>query len=266
MKQISILGCGWLGLPLAKRFIEKGIVIKGSTTSEEKLEMLSENKIVPFLLKLQEEKVIGDVGTFLKDSQVLIVDVPPKLRGENKENFVAKIQRLIPFIESSTVEKVLFVSSTSVYNDCNVTVTETTVPQPDSEGGKQLLVVEALLQGNLSFKTTILRFGGLIGPDRNPARFLAGKKNLEHSKAPVNLIHQEDCIGIIENILANQSWGEVYNAVHPDHPTREGYYIPKAIEAGLEPPSFDPNSELKFKIVSSDKILNQLNYIFVKPL
>jgi hypothetical protein len=38
---------------------------------------------------------------------------------------------------------------------------------PDSEGGRQLVLVESLLQKNTDFKTTILRFGGLIGDDRN---------------------------------------------------------------------------------------------------
>jgi nucleoside-diphosphate-sugar epimerase len=266
MKQISILGCGWLGLPLAKRLIEKGITIKGSTTSKSKLAILSENNIVSFLVKLEEQEVVGNIKAFLKNSEIVIIDVPPKLRGENTENFVSKISTLIPYIERSSVEKVLFVSSTSVYHDSNETVTELTIPQPDSEGGKQLLHVETLLLQNIHFKTTVLRFGGLIGNERNPARFLAGKKNLDNPEAPVNLIHQEDCIGIIEKIIEMECWGEVYNAVYPSHPTRAKYYTQKAIEAGLELPSFNQNSEVKFKTVSSDKILNQLNYNFVKPL
>jgi hypothetical protein len=53
-------------------------------------------------------------------------------------------------------------------------VTEETVLNPDSEGGKQLAIVEGVLQGNSRFKTTILRFGG---EDRNPIRFLAGRKS-----------------------------------------------------------------------------------------
>ncbi len=266
MEQISILGCGWLGFQLAKSLIKKGVVVNGSTTSESKLTLLSEKNISPFLIKLEEHEVIGDIKSFMEGTHILIIDVPPKLRGENKENFVSKMITLIPFIEASSVEKVLFVSSTSVYNDCNETVTELTIPQPDSEGGKQLLEVESLLQQNTNFKTTILRFGGLIGEDRNPGRFLAGKKNIENPEAPINLIHQDDCIGIIEKIIEVQSWGEVYNAVNPSHPTREKYYTQKAIAAGLELPLFDHNSEQKFKIVSSDKILKKLSYSFVKPL
>jgi len=36
MTQISILGCGWLGLPLAKAILENEFSVKGSTTSREK--------------------------------------------------------------------------------------------------------------------------------------------------------------------------------------------------------------------------------------
>ena len=38
--QVSILGCGWLGLPLAKSLIEKGFSVNGSTTSVEKIPIL----------------------------------------------------------------------------------------------------------------------------------------------------------------------------------------------------------------------------------
>jgi nucleoside-diphosphate-sugar epimerase len=53
-------------------------------------------------------------------------------------------------------------------------VTEETDLKPESEGGRQLVIVEKLLQMNSRFKTTVLRFGGLIGEDRNP--YIAGRK------------------------------------------------------------------------------------------
>ncbi|WP_258929292.1 hypothetical protein [Flavobacterium davisii] len=48
------------------------------------------------------------------------------------------------------------------------------MPQKDS--GKALLIVEKMLLNQIQFKTTIIRFSGLIGYDRMPWRFLAGKK------------------------------------------------------------------------------------------
>ncbi|WP_310554671.1 SDR family NAD(P)-dependent oxidoreductase [Flavobacterium sp.] len=282
--QISILGCGWLGLPLAVSLLDDGFLVKGSTTSESKLSELEEKGIDSFLIVLSEKDIIGNVRDFLNDSEILIIDIPPKLRRIDKENFVSKISNLIPFIEKSSVKKVLFVSSTSVYADNNLVVTEETIAKPDSESGKQLLEVEAILQNNKYFKTTVLRFGGLIGLDRHPVKYMAGRNNIENPKAPVNLIAISDCIGIIKKIvnyreLAEgsselvegsselvEAWGEIFNAVNPKHPTKKEYYTQKAIDFGLAIPNFDSNSKNDFKIVSSEKVIEILKYTFIENL
>ena len=107
MKQISILGCGWLGLPLAKSLIEKGSLIKGSTTSVEKIPILENYGILPFHVTLSAvERLVGEkeIPLFLENSEILIINIPPKLRENSKEDFVQKIQNLIPFIEKATVK------------------------------------------------------------------------------------------------------------------------------------------------------------------
>ena len=266
MKQISILGCGWLGLPLAKSLLEKGFLVKGSTTSIEKISILKNNGITPFQISLGEDKIEGEIDLFLANSEILIIDIPPKLRGDSKENFVEKIKNLIPFIEKSSVEKVVFVSSTSVYSDDNSTITEAFKPNPDSESGKQLVESEKILQSNSNFKTTILRFGGLIGENRHPIKFLAGKINIENPNAPINLIHQEDCIGIITSIIKHEIFGETFNAVAPFHPTRKEYYIQKAITNGLPLPEFDESKPSVGKLILSTKIEEVLGYTFKKEL
>lgn len=269
MTQISILGCGWLGLPLAKSLIAKRRSVNGSTTSENKLQILKDSGINSYLVTLESESISETIIPFLSKSEILIIDIPPKLRATNSDTsdsqrkiFVEKIKTLIPFIEQSTVKKVLFVSSTSVYGDENDFITEETNPNPETESGKQLLLAEALLQENKNFETTILRFGGLIGEDRHPVKFLAGKENLENHDAPVNLIHQNDCINIIEEIIYQSKWNEVFNAVVPFHPTREEYYTQKAKEQGLVLPKFNNQKSNIKKIISSEKVENSLNYLF----
>ncbi len=265
MKQISILGCGWLGFPLAKSLHQKGFRVYGSTTSVEKISVLENAGITPFSLRLSEDNLEGDINSFLKNSEILIVDIPPKLKGNSTENFASKIQNLIPFIEKSSVKKVLFVSSTSVYSEDNTTVTEDTIPNPETESGKQLVEVEKLLQSNKSFQTTVIRFGGLIGENRHPIQFLAGRTNIENPDGPINLIHQMDCIGIIETILQQDSKGnETFNAVAPYHPTRKEYYTQKALELNLPLPEFNESKASIGKLISSDKVEQVLGYSFTK--
>lgn len=265
MAQISILGCGWLGLPLAKALLENEFSVKGSTTSIEKLSVLENLGIHPYLILLAEEKTTGNIEDFLANSKILIIDIPPKLRGDAKENFVSKIKNTIPFIENSSIEKVLFISSTSVYGDNNSLVTEETELNSDTESGKQLVQVEQLLQSNPNFQTTVIRFGGLIGEDRHPIYFLAGRKNLENANAPINLIHQEDCIGIIQKIIELDCWNETFNAAAPFHPSRQEYYTKKASEFNLDLPEFDSENRIFGKTISSDKVGNVLKYTFAKP-
>ncbi|KAF2080501.1 SDR family oxidoreductase [Flavobacterium sharifuzzamanii] len=267
MTKISILGCGWLGFPLAKALLKKGISVNGSTTSENKLPILKEAGINPFLVTVESEDVSENITDFLAESEILIIDIPPKLRtvdpSSEKKAFVEKIKNLIPFIEKSTIKKVLFVSSTSVYGDDNGLVTEESIPNPDTESGKQLVLAEKLLQENQYFETTILRFGGLIGEDRHPIKFLAGKENIENPDAPINLIHQKDCIGVIEAIINQSKRNEVFNAVAPFHPTREEYYTSKAIEMDLALPKFSSQQSDIKKVISSEKIERKLQYKFI---
>lgn len=271
MTQISILGCGWLGLPLAKALLKAGFQVKGSTTSAEKLVTLENIGVQSFLLALDSNAVPNVFANFLTTSETLIIAIPPKLRGKNKDysdvdnnSFVKKIENILLFIQKSTIKNVLFISSTAVYGEANEVIDENTIPAPVTESGKQLLEIEQLLLANTHFKTTILRFGGLIGEDRNPARFLAGKENVANPEAPINLIHLQDCIGIVLKILETNSWNTTLNAVTPFHPSRASYYTEKALEEKLIPPTFNYENPSIGKTILSDYLIEKLNYTFTK--
>ncbi|QEE48661.1 SDR family oxidoreductase [Flavobacterium alkalisoli] len=261
--QISILGIGWLGLPLAQSLLQKGFTVKGSVTSAEKLELLKEHNIIPYQVSLTANTVEGDIANFLSKSDVLIINIPPKLRNADSENFTDKIKALIPYIEQSGIEKVLFVSSISVYGEKNAgIVTEETTPFPDTESGKQLLETEKLLSENKKFKTTLLRFAGLIGAERHPVYHLAGKENLPNANTPVNLIDRNDCVAVIEKIIEKNTWEETFNAASPEHPTRKEYYTKKAKELNLTAPTFLTDDKKEGKIISSEKITSVLGHLF----
>lgn len=266
--QISIVGCGWLGLPLAKTLIKKGFKIKGTTTSKNKLQLLLKEQIDAFYLKTSPEGFEGNLQDSLSKSDILILNIPPGLRKNPDQNYFSQIKNLIPYLEDSKIKKILFISSTSVYSDETSfpKITEKTLPNPDTESGKQLLQVEELLQNNPNFKTTILRFAGLIGEDRHPAKQLSGKTQLQNPEAPVNLIHLNDCIGIILKIIELDIFGETFNASTNPHPSKQDYYssICKSLELPI--PNYDLTQKSKGKIILSQKLEHLLNYKFQIPL
>lgn len=259
---ISILGCGWLGFPLAVELIKEGKSVNGSTTSLDKIDSLKRHGINPFLIDLRSDDFTSELVTFLK-SDLIIIAIPPRVKAQN--DYYNQISNLIPFVENSTVKKVIFISSTSVYSNTNTELTEEFQGVPDSASGKVLLEVEKLLQQNKEFDTTILRMAGLYGLDRKPGRFLAGKKELKNRDGAVNLIHQDDCIGIISKIIEKNVWNEVFNCSSDKHPSRKEFYSKAALTLGLKPPEFLDNSLSSYKIISNLKLKRILDYQFKHP-
>ncbi|MDH7447471.1 cupin [Aquimarina sp. 2201CG14-23] len=267
-KQISIMGTGWLGFPLAIALLDENYKVKGSTTSETKLKQLQEKDIASYQVSITENGPKGSIDSFLDESEILIINIPPGLRRNPESNFVGKIQSLIPRIEQSTIEKVLFISSTSVFADLDgfPMISSKTIPNAVSNAGKQLIETEQILLNNQNFETTILRFAGLFDERRHPATMLSKRKNIKNPLAPVNLIHREDCIGIIKKIIETDSWNNTFNASYPDHPLKSEYYSTICKQMELPIPDYDFETSSKGKVIDSSNVQDVLNYTFKRGL
>src|SRR5690606_21849966 len=144
-KKIGILGCGWLGFPLAKHFIKKGYQVRGSTTSLDKIVSLALHDINPFLIAIHNHHSEGNLDYFLKDLDVLIISVPAKLKANPESNFVSKIKRLIERIKKSKTTNIILVRSTCVYGKSLAVVDEGSPSLPETSSGRQVLDVVKLL-------------------------------------------------------------------------------------------------------------------------
>ena len=260
---ISILGCGWLGLPLAKSFINDGVKVKGSTTSPEKLPLLEAAGIEPYLVHFSMESDPGLLSDFL-DADVLIISVPPGRNPHKQENYFHLLNSLTSAIDKSSISKIIFISSTSVYGETNEKFSEKDAPKPDSPAGERMLSAEQLISREIKIPVLILRLAGLIGPSRHPGRFFAGKADIPNGLSTVNLIHQLDAIGIIRKLIDTDAAPGIYNGCAPNHPTRQEFYTLAAQKLGTELPIFLPEKD-KWKIISSDKVERDLQYEFQVP-
>ena len=201
VKKIGVLGCGWLGLPLAKKLIDEGHKVKGSTTQKEKISSLKSLGIAPFIVRCSEDNCDG-LDLFLQEVEVLILTLPPGLRQNPKRRFDLVIEQIVKRLVDSAVQEVVFISSTSVYGDARGDIREETPTLRITESGKQLLLCEEMLLTSPSFKTTVLRFGGLIGPQRHPIYSLAKRAFIDNPNGIINFIHLEDCLQCLLAILA----------------------------------------------------------------
>ncbi|MFQ3297821.1 MAG: nucleoside-diphosphate-sugar epimerase [Polaribacter sp.] len=246
MNNVSILGCGWLGKPLATSFLEAGFAVKGSTTSEEKIETLEALGIDTYLVNISE---FEEFEAFL-ETDILIIAITSK--------DIDGFERLIAKIQEANIQKVIFISATSVYGKLNKVMTE-----EDAVLKTPLAAIETLFRENTFFETTIIRFSGLFGGNRNPANWFKDGRKIPQPKGFVNMIHREDCIEIIHEVIAQNCWNTTFNACANHHPTRKEFYCIAKLSAGFKEPEFEVPEIYEWKIISSEKVQRILGYEFI---
>lgn len=262
---ISILGCGWLGMPLGQQLVKDGHIVKGSTTTPDKLDTIRTTGMQPFLIKIEEELIGNRLNDFFT-TDLLILNIPPGRRDPNvEERHPQQIRAVAEWLIAGEVKKLLFISSTGVYPNLNRVVTEADETNPERASSSALVIAENYLQLQNAFQTTILRMAGLVGGNRKAGRFLAGKTNVPNGNAPINLVHREDCIQVIREVINMQKWGEIYNVCADEHPTKKEFYIAQAYKGDYTPPTFHEDEEVSYKIISNQKLKTALAYTFKHP-
>jgi nucleoside-diphosphate-sugar epimerase len=258
MKTISILGCGWLGLPLGETLVRSGYHVKGSTTKEEKLIQLQNVGIIPYQIQL-EPHIKGEIGDFF-ESDIVVISIPPRAQKGDSNFYKQQMQAVLGQMKGGN-SKVLFISSTAVYlAENNEVVEEDASPEAVTRAGIRLLEVEQVFTGSV-VETTVLRFGGLYGPNRHPGKFLAGKVDLPGANNPINMIHLDDCMGVILSVLEQNAWEETFNACSSKSQNKASFYIAAAEDLELTPPVFS-SAHQPFKKVSSKKLMDRIGYKF----
>jgi nucleoside-diphosphate-sugar epimerase len=240
-------------MPLAQALVMDGYSVNGSTTTPEKLERLSEERIRPFLVDLSKDILPED---FLQ-GDFLIINIPPRSRTGDVGEYLRQMNLTAHKLRSSPVRRVVFISSTAVYPDLNRTVNE-----DDADPSSALYKAERIFLNMKSPAITVIRFAGLVGPGRHPGKFLSGRTT-GGATAPVNIIHLDDCVGIVRKTLkAKIDEHVIFNACADLHPTRKEYYSKMAELLNLPAPVFN-DSDIAFKIIDNSRLKKILEYEFI---
>ncbi|RAP32215.1 hypothetical protein DID76_01010 [Candidatus Marinamargulisbacteria bacterium SCGC AG-414-C22] len=262
MKTISILGCGWLGLPLGESLSTQNKTIKGSYQSSETHQTLTQTAIKPYYISCQKEITGKQVSDFFT-TDLLIITLPFKRSFNPAELYLEQINSIITMIKKQNIPNVIFTSSTSIYPTQNNIVTEATPIQPSHERQHVLHDVEQSLLNITSCQTTILRLAGLYGKSRKIGQFFKPKKNKINPHAQINLIHLTDVINIITQLIKSPLKNTIFNLCSDEHPTKLDCY--SYHNTSLTAADFNTNNNTPYKIVCNKKIKNTLNYIFKYP-
>jgi nucleoside-diphosphate-sugar epimerase len=259
---LAVLGCGWLGRPLAQALVQAGHRVAGSSTTPDKLPALAAAGIRPHLLQLGPGTSAADVAPLLAGAQVLVVSVPPSRAAADRTAYAAALQPVAAALAESAVQHVVFISSTGVYPDEPRLLTEAdAVASP--EAVSHLLQAEALFQPpGQRWQTTVLRLGGLMGPGRAPGRFLAGRTDVPQPEAPVNMLHLDDAVGVVQAVIEQGVGGRTLNVCAAGHPTRREFYRAAAAQLGLPAPQFAAADHRGGKRISTEQLRAAVRYQF----
>ena len=255
-KKVVILGLGWLGLPLANQLLREGYSVIG--TKRNLPNQLPKNGLLISTWQLGEPLPIE-----LRKADYYVFTLPPSA----DEAFVVKTKFLFEGIPSNAT--LLFCSSTSVYGNQTGVLYESSSLEGGRRSGALLVELEHYLQTDRAFNRIVLRFAGLIGPRRHPIFSLSGRTIDSNENQTVNLIHQEDVIGIIYKILSRLNTApliesyQVYNLSSGEQISKRLYYGALAKRFGILPPTYaDGNKTIQQRIISNEKIKDEFAHNF----
>ncbi|WP_345993074.1 hypothetical protein [Sulfurimonas sp. HSL-1716] len=230
--RISIIGCGWLGKPLFQTLFKQYEVFCSTRQKEES--------------SFENYCYNPPQSSSFWDCDYAIVAI------STKDNYLETLKQIAAYVNSEAV--VILLSSISVYREYDGEVDEET---PITQTGKQY-EAEILMQ-RLRKKLIVLRLGGLMGEDR-----ISGKwsKVSTFEDGPVNYVHRDDVIGIIQKILLKKTSSGIFNVVAPQHPLRSAIHRSNAEKFGFKPGRFEGMTRRK---ILSKKVVEYLKYEFIYP-
>ncbi|MDE1185928.1 MAG: SDR family oxidoreductase [Pantoea sp.] len=239
MKKVAIVGLGWLGMPLAMALTARGWQVTGSKTSPDGVDAARRCGIEACQLVLTPELECeaDDLNTLLS-VDALVVTLPASRTVQGGEDYMQAVQNVVDTALAYKVPRIIFTSSTSVYGPGPGVMKERSPLRPETVAGKTLVALENWLHDLPGTSVDIVRLAGLVGPNRHPGRFLAGKTDLSDGSHVVNLVHLDDVVEAIVLLLQTPKGGRVYNLCAPKHPTRSEFYPTVARQLGLTPPTF----------------------------
>ncbi|WP_417614560.1 NAD(P)-binding domain-containing protein [Oceanisphaera sp.] len=233
---VAIVGLGWLGEPLALHLLKLGYAVAGSTTTPDKAERLAKAGIKTQVWDINSPLPADWPSALAADTVVLCVP-PGKVR-----DYAATVGGVARLAAKGGVQRLLFTSATSVYGGLGLK-TEADA-EPDSERGERMWAAEQAVRSSGVADVLCLRLSGLVGGNREPGRFLAGR-SFEGGDEPVNLVAQEDLLRFIPAILAKSNWPETLNVSAPHHPSRREFYGRAAQLQNLPEPRFSGGGQGK---------------------
>lgn len=251
MEKIGIIGCGWLGLHLAKHLSEQ-YKIYGTATSEEKCSHLKKLGFESGLHAFSDVEIESDVKPWniLQELDVVIITIPFPKNAEF-DRLSNRFKNVIQFIKNFD-KPIFLMSSIGIYPQIDEEMNETNVLKKYLN--QNILGIENLMKNQFP-QMNILRLAGLMGGSRVFSNY-----KISNPEQIVNHVHYEDICLIIEKMISRKIISKTYNVVAPQHPTKQ-----EVIDFQKQKDSNHITDQDKGRKIVSSILETELDYQFIHP-
>lgn len=254
MLDISILGGGWIGVPLGGKLAQKAYSVQISQSSKTPSILNSAIQLVDWRAEVQ---MTNQAWEPILNARKIIWTIPPRRKQNGDTFYLAVLSDLVRLINQGKYQQVIFLSSTSVYKAENKVVNEESPLELN-----MMSQAEQIVKG-IKCPTLILRLGGLMGGERFVSKYYTGKQ-VPAANHPVNYVHRADVLEIISQCIQVELTG-IFNVVAPGHPIKSELVKLECDRRGLALPVDYLEDRQATKVVSSEKLIQALNYSFQYP-
>jgi len=236
-----VVGCGYLGKRIARKWISQGHQVYALTRSSDRAGELSADGILPLIGEITQPETLR----MLPEADTLLYAVGYDRRAPlpRRDVTLHGLENVLNELRGK-IGQILYVSTTSVYGiDDGSWVTAESDCRAVEENGAVALEAENFIRAGGFSRANIFRLSGIYGPERLLARrqtllengFLSG-----NPEAWLNLIHVDDAVSAV---LAGEmhSPGSETWLVSDDRPIpRREYYSLFARLIGAPEPQYGP--------------------------
>ncbi len=211
LKPALILGCGDIGVRVARLVQASGGDVAGLVREETGAERLQRFKVQPVIGNLDFPETLVDLPT---RNRLVFYFAPPPGGGP----FDSRMRNFCQAVDPGQLpSKVVYISTSGVYGDCGGEwVTEATPLNPQTSRAQRRADAEAVLLAwgkEHQVSVVLLRVTGIYGPGRLPlARIQQGHPILcEQESPPTNRIHADDLAEVCVKAAEKAVDGDIFN-------------------------------------------------------
>ncbi|MGF1537874.1 MAG: NAD-dependent epimerase/dehydratase family protein [Elainellaceae cyanobacterium] len=265
----TILGCGYVGQAVARRWRDQGLAVTATTTTPSRVSLLEPLAQQVALIKGSDRPALASL---LQDQDLLLVSVGAPRADAYRETYLETAAALAAVFPDTSITQVIYTGSYAVYGDRQGNwVTEADGVAPANEKGEILVKTEQTLLGlgTANRAACVLRLGGIYGPGRELVKIFgraAGTTRPGAGEDASNWIHLDDIVAAIDFARQQRLTG-LYNLVQDEPLTTKALLHHVMQTHNLDPVSWnaDEPSDRPYNARVSNQKLKQAGYAFIHP-